>query len=883
MTNLADLLPAGGGQNNTEFVADGNISAGAPVALTAAGKAAPISLTAGALNSSVTVESAAIRSVGEIYVPILITSGSHSGKVVYMYNDNSPALRYSVISYSGSTPSATTPASPGWADPSGFVKGFWDESEERIVVFVCQGTGGSSPSYMWYYHNSFTGTDTLGSPTIGYALGGQTSVGGVCDIVPIGNSKYVVCSGDTSTYNLMQVWSLSGGTLTVGADIAGPSHEGVMRVSSAKDDEFMYILASNNSSRVIFNGCTVSGTTITKGTDTEITSGGQGFYATMLDSGYRRGFASNWLNKHIAFYNKPGDDQECDCRIIEQSGTSLTLNTINSVDTSEVDMGYAGSGERYANLVWGADSNTVVIFYPNRATTQGQLRYAEFSISGNTITTGTSAAVLTTSNIASTAVGGVNNQGTSFVTVCYGDYNDNNYVKTQTYTPSSSNLTSTNLLGLAPEAISDTATGTINTWGSRCESSSLLADSLSLGSPDTTSGNSQKENVSMAYDSNADRTILVYKDGGDSDKLKCIIGTLSGTSTSWGTPVEIVGASAGNNGTAVVYDSNAQRVLIAYTKASDNYAYVRVGEISGTSVTLGTEVAASSSNSYYPELSYDVADQKVLLVFANGGDNYYPYSAACTITAVGNSVAVTTPASVASRNAYDPFGLAYNANDAKHVLDITDNTATGYAYVLTMSSGSISVGAEASYSPGFTPRQSICVYDSSAQKIVRAYYSNSSPYPVSAAVASISGTNVSFGTAATAFTTNSGTRFHGTFDSSSNQVGFVSRTNTTNYIETNFGSVSGTTITFGTATSVYSGGTASTNYNIVYDSTAQKLIYAYAGATYDAVVGSFGTTPLTVTSDYYVQTDGSLSTDTGGQLIGNAITTTQINIKDYTG
>jgi hypothetical protein len=43
MTNLADLLPAGGGQNNTDFVADGNVSAGAPVILTAAGKAAAMS------------------------------------------------------------------------------------------------------------------------------------------------------------------------------------------------------------------------------------------------------------------------------------------------------------------------------------------------------------------------------------------------------------------------------------------------------------------------------------------------------------------------------------------------------------------------------------------------------------------------------------------------------------------------------------------------------------------------------------------------------------------------------------------------------------------------------------------------------------------------
>ena len=479
MSNLSDLLPAGAAAKQLTFTDSGSgISSKAPVVLNSDGTVSPISVSAGSLNSEVTVESAAIRSVGEIYVPILITSGSHSGKVVYMYNNNSPNLRYSVISYSGSTPSATTPASPGWADPSGFVKGFWDESEERIVVFIGQGTGGSSPGYMWYYHNTFSGTDTLGTPTVGYALGGQTSNGGEMDITPIGNSKYVVCSGDASTYNLMQVWSLSGGTLTVGSDIPGPSHEGTMRVSSAKDGEFMYILASNNSSRVIFNGCTVSGTTITKGTDTEITSGGQGPTATMLDSGYRRGFASDWLNKHIAFYNKPGDDQECDCRIIEQSGTSLTLNTINSVDTNEVDMGYGGSGGRYPNLVWGADSNTVVIFYPNRATTQGQLRYAEFSISGNTITTGTSAAVLTTSNIANTSVGGVNNQGTSFLTVCYGDYNDNNYVKTRTYTPSASNLTSTNLLGIAAGAISDTATGTINTWGSRNEAQS----SLTIGS-----------------------------------------------------------------------------------------------------------------------------------------------------------------------------------------------------------------------------------------------------------------------------------------------------------------------------------------------------------------------------------------------------------------
>ena len=56
MTNLADLLPAGGGQNNTDFVADGTIASGKPVILTAAGKAAPVSGSATIIGSPTNVQ-----------------------------------------------------------------------------------------------------------------------------------------------------------------------------------------------------------------------------------------------------------------------------------------------------------------------------------------------------------------------------------------------------------------------------------------------------------------------------------------------------------------------------------------------------------------------------------------------------------------------------------------------------------------------------------------------------------------------------------------------------------------------------------------------------------------------------------------------------------
>ena len=866
MTNLADLLPAGGGQNNTDFVADGNISAGAPVILTAAGKAAAVAISSTSLSENVGTETQFFNGNAEYTAACF---DSDTGQVIVTARDQS-ALSYGkavVGTVSGNTISFGTPTTYLSATTS-WQAAVYDSVNQKVVILYNAALAPSYTSTGYAIVGTVSGTSISFGSAVAYTTQNPAYVSASFDS---SSGKIVIAfmAQANSNYATSVVGTVSGTSISFGSDV-------VFR--SANTQEFACVYDTNADKTVICYR------------ESSVTGAGEGIVGTVSGTSISYGTAVQFDTSPVtvvrAAYDSSSNQIICAYTKVTTkvvlgtvSGTSISFGAIASAPTSDSSVSNS--------VCYDSNVNKIVVTYAyGGASPYANGTIATGTVSGTSLTFATPPATFNPTTV-SEHIASVYDSTNKKAVVFYGENNASaeGLVFQAAGTAQVPNLTSTNLLGLAPEAISDTATGTINTWGSRCESSSILADSLSLGSPDTTSGNGQKENVSMAYDSNADRTILVYRDGGDSDKLKCIIGTVSGTSTSWGTAVEIVGATAGNRGTAVVYDSNAQRVLIAYTKASDNYAYVRVGEISGTSVTLGTEVAASSSNSYYPELSYDVADQKVLLVFANAGDNYYPYSAACTITAVGNSVAVTTPASVSSRNAYDPFGLAYNANDAKHVLDITDNTATGYAYVLTMSSGSISVGAEASYSPGFTPRQSICVYDSSAQKIVRAYYSNSSPYPVSAAVASISGTNVTFGTAATAFTTNSGTRFHGTFDSSSNQVGFVSRTNSTNYIETNFGSVSGTTITFATATSVYSGGTASINYNIVYDSTAQKLIYAYAGATYDAVVGSFGTTPLTVTSDYYVQEDGTISTTSTSpaQLIGNAIKTNQINIKDYTG
>tara|TARA_B100000085_G_scaffold227727_1_gene213601 strand:- start:1072 stop:3705 length:2634 start_codon:yes stop_codon:yes gene_type:complete len=871
VSNLSDLLPAGAAAKQLTFTDSGSgISSKAPVVLNSDGTVSPITIGSDSAGTPVYFSgSSDSKTQGGM-------ASNGSGEILYAYRANNGYGTVQVVNY----------ATPGGSITYG-----------TPVTFLSSSTGGLSCAYdtqSGYYVIAYTNS---GSNFVGECR--CVSVSGTTPTVYSASSlssypyqvnntdleydptqqmtflayDYVYDDGSSSFYagayvRLVQPSSAYNPPTLHGAqDAEGTGSSSFMgRASMVYDPSvsktvihFVNILGSAFSKIM-----SVSGTTISFSANTAFNSGTTyNPFAT---------YDSNQNAQVVAFRDSSNKGY-----VIAGTTGASSITYGSEVEFSDGNQVHSDSNA--FGVAYDANAQKVVIVYADDGDSDnGKVVFA--TVSGTAVTVTTPIYLDGSSGTPVRMFASVYDATGKRVIVSY-TLNSNDSTKNNAVEPGATNLTTANFVGVADSAISASAAGSVIVQGGTV---SGITDpfgtvSLTLASPDTTSGNTTKEDVSMAYDSNADRTILVYRDGGDSDKLKCIIGTLSGTSTSWGTPVEIVGATAGNRGTAVVYDSNAQRVLIAYTKASDNYAYVRVGEISGTSVTLGTEVAASSSNSYYPELSYDVADQKVLLVFANAGDNYYPYSAACTITAVGNSVAVTTPASVASRNAYDPFGLAYNANDGKHVLDITDNTSTGYAYVLTMSSGSVSVGAETSYSPGFTPRQSFCVYDSSAQKIVRGYYSNTDPRPVEFAVASISGTSVSFGTAATCFAGNGGRQVSGTFDSSANQVAFFNLPFATTSLETNFGTVSGTTITFGTATTVASSGVISGSFfDMTYDSTAQKLIYAYRATTFDAAVGTLGATTFTTGTKYYVTSTGgfSSSADSPSVNAGLAISTTSL-------
>ena len=156
---------------------------------------------------------------------------------------------------------------------------------------------------------------------------------------------------------------------------------------------------------------------------------------------------------------------------------------------------------------------------------------------------------------------------------------------------------------------------------------------------------------------------------------------------------------------------------------------------------------------------------------------------------------------------------------------------------------------------------------------------------------SMSGSNVTIETRVLAGDTSDSNYFmHNiAFDASIGQLAICTRDASASKGIAYYGSISGTTSSWTTSGSLFADETILTyGVDVAYDTSANKLAFVYSpssGSNSEAVVGTLATTTLTIGSDYYVQTNGTLSTTSTSpaQLIGKAIKTNQINIKDYTG
>jgi hypothetical protein len=448
--------------------------------------------------------------------------------------------------------------------------------------------------------------------------------------------------------------------------------------------------------------------------------------------------------------------------------------------------------------------------------------------------------------------------------------------------------------------------------------SDSVLNPVALGTPVTFSS-VDTARIASVYDPDTGKIVIGYQNSSNNYPY-AIVGTVSGTSITFGTAVQIQAVNSGSY-MKIVYDTANDKHVFVFAElvsGQEEHGQAVVGTVSGTSISFGSIVEFENSSNplvTYIDAAYDSANGKVVIVWNNSVVTNRGF-AAIVGTVSGNSISFgsrTIMNSTSGTNAW----CAYDVNAGKILAGIRYQSATNPSYVGTVSGTSISFGSAVEYSQNASGTKAI--YDSNAQKIVIVFVDIDSNQSLASRVATISGTSVTWGNKVTV-KSNSGNGDEDiglAFSNVTNSILISFRDNEDNkYVKVIRGTVSGTTL--GSIQSAVSTGVAGaalygTNA-LAYDTTNKKFVLLYGdddnGDIGKAIVVSEITTTtdadnyigiaeaaisnsatgtitlqgginesqssLSIGTDYFVADDGSITTTDTGRRLGEAISTTKI-------
>ena len=448
----------------------------------------------------------------------------------------------------------------------------------------------------------------------------------------------------------------------------------------------------------------------------------------------------------------------------------------------------------------------------------------------------------------------------------------------------------------------------------------VSGQSEGAGSEATFSTNTISHTISV-YDPDSQNVVIAYIDSGDSSKGKAIVASISGTSLTFGSAVVFESGAVATGTTSsgsmgMCYDTSNNKIVISYSDSGNSsYGTAVVGTVSGTSISFGTPVVFYSGTAADTTATYDIAENKVLIAFRDGSDSNK--GAAIVGTVSGTSISFGTKNTYANGQAFYTASI-YDETAEKHIVAFTDVSASfqGESFVGTISGTSVSFGSNVSFSSN--AQHITLARDTVNNKTVFFYQDAVSSDAGQARVATLSGTTLSFGTEVTYKSTNVEQQ-GAAYDIASGKVivAYRSGGDTGDPGKLRVGTVSGTDISFETEVEFNSGNTktVSVAYNanqtknvIAFKDTGDSdkgnsLVYAigsttltsenYIGIARSGAADTAGViidtqgaiadnlSGLTAGQSYYVQTDGTLSetADDPSVFAGTAVSATKLIVK----
>ena len=431
-----------------------------------------------------------------------------------------------------------------------------------------------------------------------------------------------------------------------------------------------------------------------------------------------------------------------------------------------------------------------------------------------------------------------------------------------------------------------------------------------LGSEVVVAAVGSSYNVAI-FDSSNNKTLVAYQDAGDSDKGKCAVVSVSGTTCTVGSVVEF---EAGNisylEGT---FDSNSNKVVLTYRdNGNSSYGTAIVGTISGDSVSFGTPTVFESATTVFTSATFDSSNNKVVIAYADNGNSNYGTAIVGTVS--GTGISFGSASVFESANTNSP-SATFDSSNNKVVISYRDNGNSSYgtSIVGTVSSTSISFGSATVFESAEVAFVS-STFDTTNNKVVVCYADAGNSNIGTAIVGTVSSTSISFGTAAVFSGSEQGYYSNAAFNPDTGTVGvaYQGGSDVQKFAE---GTVSGTGISFGSATTINSSGSY---IDLVYDTSADVFVFHVrdAGnssrptvlafdlgtaltsenfigfAEEDATANGLATiqlggsvndkqTSLTAGQTYFVQTDGTIGTTAASPSVtaGTAVSATEILVK----
>jgi len=846
MSNLSDLLPAGGGAKVITATASGNLATGQTVILQSDGTVKQVSATSVTENIGSAVTYGATNQTE--YPAVVFDPDSNKVIVAYRDNGNSNYGTARVGTVSGNSISFGT-AVVFESGSTNFIDASYDTGEDKVLVVYQDAGDGSKVKAIV---GTVSGTDiSFGSS------GNVDSNQGTYSRVAYSpdDGKHMVVYSDTSQSGrgAARLVTVSGTSFTVSVDSIFETNsvqDPMDVVYDTTNDKFVVAYNDNNLRGRAKVG-TVSGSSISFGSDTAFENDDAQDIRMAFDS-------SN--SKVVLAFQDEDNDRRGRVVIGTVSGTSISFGTKVQFNGGITDV---------YSCVYDSAANKVVIQYRD----QNNSDYGEYvvgTVSGTSISFATPVVITNYNN----NFGGAAFDSNAGRTVFALSDSTNNLGKAYVLQLDSTSTNSGDFVGITNQAINNSASGEVVVEGGAITNSSLNI------TPTISAGTSSQYDASVAhngitYDTNSDKIVNTYRDDNNSFYGTAIVGTQSGTSFTYGTPV--VFESVNSQYTRPVFDSGNNKVVVCYRDATNTRGRAVVGTVSGTSISFGTAATFDSNSPYLISAAYDSNAGKVVVAYSAISASEHGYAAVGTVS--GTSISFGTPVVFEAAQTGE-IATVYDSTNNKIVIGYNDDASgdNPTAIVGTVSGTSISFG-----SPVVIQSTDIAdiggTFDSTNGKVVFVYRDQTNSSYGTAAVGTVSGTSISFGTPVVynegtslyneaAFDVNTGAVVVSYRDDSNSNAGTVIA-----------GIVSGTSITFGSETT-YIASTA--NYiSLVYNPDETNVVVSYQNPTGDIGynVAVTPSTTMTTGSTYYVQDDGSLSTTSSSVTAGKALSSTTLLLK----